>query len=92
MIGDSTVSPTSWGTPWRKREDRYSGFVSEVTRVLTGEKWVAAVSKIDRPPTPDDFSITLDGRRLNSKEKVLEFLAEIEAERAAGVSVFDDQR
>ena len=91
MIGDSTVSRTSWGTPWRKGEELYSGFVGEVTRVLTGEEWVAAVSKIDRPPTPDDVSITLDGRRLNSKEKVLEFLAEIEAERAAGVTVFDDQ-
>jgi hypothetical protein len=53
-------------------------------RVLTGEEWVAAASKIDRTPTPDDVSITLDGRRLDSKEKVLEFLAEIEAERSSG--------
>ncbi|MEO6120773.1 MAG: hypothetical protein ABIW46_04925 [Acidimicrobiales bacterium] len=36
------------------------------------------------PPTADDVSITTDGRRLDSKEAVLEFLAELEAERVAG--------
>lgn len=41
------------------------------------------------PSTPDDVSITMDGRRLDTKEKVLAFLAEIEAERAAGVTVED---
>lgn len=35
------------------------------------------------PPTDDDVSITTDGRRLDSKEAVLEFLAELEAEREA---------
>ncbi len=29
------------------------------------------------PPTPDDVSITKDGCRLDTKEKVLEFLAEM---------------
>ncbi|MGH9123683.1 MAG: hypothetical protein ACRDZ8_03015 [Acidimicrobiales bacterium] len=43
------------------------------------------------PPTPDDVSITADGRRLDTKDKVLAFLAEIEAERAAGVTVEDLQ-
>ena len=43
------------------------------------------------PPTPDDVSITLDGRRLDSKEAVLQWLAEVEADRAAGRHVqFDD--
>jgi hypothetical protein len=65
--------------------------VGETKRVLTAEEWIAATSKIDRPSTPDDVAITLDGGRLDSKEKVLELLAEIEAERAAGVTVFDDQ-
>ena len=41
------------------------------------------------PPTADDVSITMDGRRLDTKDKVLAFLAEIEAERAAGVTVED---
>jgi hypothetical protein len=35
------------------------------------------------PPTDDDVSITTDGRRLDSKEAALEFLAELEAEREA---------
>lgn len=33
----------------------------------------------------------MDGRRLDTKEKALAFLAEIEAERAAGVTVEDLQ-
>ena len=35
-------------------------------------------------PTDDDVSITNDGRRLDSEEAVLEFLAEVETERQAG--------
>jgi hypothetical protein len=34
------------------------------------------------PPTGDDVTIFWDGRRLDSKEKVLEWLAEVEAARA----------
>ncbi len=40
------------------------------------------------PPTDDDVSITNDGRRLDTKAKVLAFLAELEAremERAGPV-------
>ncbi len=33
-------------------------------------------------PTADDVSITYDGRRLDSKEALLEFLAELEVEQA----------
>lgn len=32
-----------------------------------------------RPPTDDDVSITSDGRRLDTAEKVIEFFAEGEA-------------
>lgn len=35
------------------------------------------------PSTDDEVPITLDGRRLDTKQKVLEFLAELEARRAA---------
>lgn len=35
------------------------------------------------PPTADDVSITRDGRRLDSPDKVLAFLREINGERAA---------
>lgn len=41
------------------------------------------------PSTPDDVPVTRDGRRLDTKDKVLAFLAEIEADRAAGVSLND---
>ena len=36
-----------------------------------------------QPPTDDDVSITADGRRLDTPEKVVAFLEEINAERAA---------
>lgn len=35
------------------------------------------------PPTSDDVSITSDGRRLDTAEKVIEFFAELEAELSA---------
>lgn len=35
------------------------------------------------PPTPDDVSITTDGRRLDTKEKIVAWVNEINAERAA---------
>lgn len=42
------------------------------------------------PPTPDDVTVLFDGRRLDSKEKVLEWLAEIESDRTAGRSALAD--
>ena len=35
------------------------------------------------PPTDDEVSITTDGRRLDTAAKVIEFFAELEAEREA---------
>ncbi|MGH9082968.1 MAG: hypothetical protein ACRDY3_01405 [Acidimicrobiales bacterium] len=34
------------------------------------------------PPTEDDVTILWDGRRLDSREAVMEWLAEVEAKRA----------
>ncbi len=50
---------------------------------LSADEFVARV-RAGEPPTADDVSITLDGRRLDSKEAVLAWLAEVEADRAAG--------
>ena len=36
----------------------------------------------NEPPTDDEVSITADGRRLDTPEKVIAFLEEINAERA----------
>ena len=55
--------------------------------MLSGEEWVAAIKKNARPSTPDDVTVLRDGRRLDTKEKVLAWLGEIETERAAGVTV-----
>jgi hypothetical protein len=41
------------------------------------------------PPTTDDVTVLFDGRRLDTKEKVLAWLAEIEADRAAAQSALD---
>ena len=55
--------------------------------IMTGDEW--ATAEIDRLPTPDDVTITLDGRRIDSKEKAIAWLAEIEADRAAGKTAAD---
>ena len=58
---------------------------------LSADEFLARV-RAGAPSTPDDVSITLDGRRLDSKEAVLAWLAEVEADRAAGrlVKLDDD--
>ena len=57
--------------------------VAETAPVLTFEELAEAVRNAP-PPTADDVSITWDGRRLDSREKVLAFLAELEAARSSG--------
>jgi hypothetical protein len=52
-------------------------------RVLTREEFNEMLRDAP-PPTPDDVSITTDGRRLDSKEAVLKFFAELDAEVATG--------
>lgn len=54
--------------------------------VVSGAEWVESVRHAG-PSTPDDVSVTWDGRRLDTKDKILAFLAEIEADRTAGVSL-----
>ncbi len=49
--------------------------------VMTAEEWFAGMRHA-LPPTPDDVTILWDGRRLDSREAVMEWLAEVEAKRA----------
>ncbi|MHB1931306.1 MAG: hypothetical protein ACYDEN_10260 [Acidimicrobiales bacterium] len=49
--------------------------------VLTAEEWFELMRHA-APPTEDDVSILWDGTRLDSKEKVLKWLEEVEAARA----------
>jgi hypothetical protein len=56
--------------------------------VLTFEELADAV-KHAPPPTDDDVSITWDGRAIDTKEKLLAWLEEIEVHRAAGVTIDD---
>ncbi len=58
-----------------------------VRPILTGDEWAAA--DVGGSPTTDDVTITLDGRRIDSREKALAWLAEIEADRAAGKTAAD---
>ncbi len=61
------------------------------TLPLSGDQFVARV-RAAPSSTSDDVSITREGRRLNSKAAVLAWLAEVEADRAAGRYVeFDDE-
>lgn len=45
---------------------------------------IRAMSRDLPPATPDDVSVTADGVRLDSKEKVRAFVAELEHERQVG--------
>jgi hypothetical protein len=65
----------------------YPGLRTAARPIMTGGEWAAA--DIGRPPTPDDVTITLDGRRIDSKQKGIAWLAEIEADRAAGKTPAD---
>lgn len=47
---------------------------------------IADVNELFRhaaPPTSDDVSLTLDGRRLDSVDEVLRFIKELEAQRVS---------
>jgi hypothetical protein len=52
-----------------------------VQPVMTAEEWFEGMRNAP-PPTPDDVTILWDGRRLDSREAVMEWLAEVEAKRA----------
>lgn len=67
-----------------KRGHWYREAVDDVAPVLTFQELADAVRK-SPPPTADDVSITWDGRRLDSKAKVLSFLAELEVARENGL-------
>lgn len=44
------------------------------------------------PPTDDEVSLTWDGRKLDTAEKVRAFIAEVEAMKAEEATLSDDER
>jgi hypothetical protein len=57
--------------------------------VMTVEELAEALRHAP-PPTDDDVTILWDGRRLDSKEAVMEWLAEVDAKRAQKVAAAAD--
>lgn len=57
--------------------------------VMTAEEWFEGMRDA-ASPTLDDVTILWDGRRLDSREAVMEWLAEIEAKRAQEAAVSTD--
>lgn len=53
--------------------------------VATFEELAKAI-KHAPPPTPDDVSITWDGRAIDTKEKLFAWLKEVEANEKAGIT------
>jgi hypothetical protein len=49
---------------------------------MTADEWSEGMRQAP-PPTPDDVTVLWDGRRLDSREAVMAWLAEVEAKRAA---------
>jgi hypothetical protein len=58
----------------------YSGAV-DAQPVMTAEELIERVRHA-APPTSDDVTILWDGRRLDSRESVMEWLAEVQVKRA----------
>jgi hypothetical protein len=56
-----------------------------MSKVKSHYEWdeVEALLAGGDPPTPDDVSITSDGRRLDSAAAVIAFFDELQAERAS---------
>ncbi|MFV0309069.1 MAG: hypothetical protein ACK5OX_15145 [Desertimonas sp.] len=54
--------------------------MADVLHEWTREEWNRAVAA-GSPPTADDVSITKDGRRLDTVQKIFAWVAEINAER-----------
>ena len=63
-----------------RRGARYPGSMA-AQPVMTAEELVERVRHAP-PPTEDDVTILWDGRRLDSREAALEWLAEVAAKRA----------
>ena len=57
--------------------------------VMTAEEWFEGMRHA-APPTPDDVTILWDGRRLDSREVVMEWLAEIEVKCVQEAAVSTD--
>jgi len=53
-----------------------------VQPVMTAEELAEALRHAP-PPTPDDVTVLRDGRRIDSRESAMAWLAELAAERAA---------
>jgi hypothetical protein len=66
--------------PGLRPERRYPGYMT-AKPVMSAEELFERVRHAP-PPTGDDVSILWDGRRLDSRQAVLEWLAEVEAKRA----------
>jgi len=59
---------------------RYA-WVMALPRAKTAEEVIERMRHA-APPTPDDVTILWDGRRLDSREAAMEWLAEVDAKRA----------
>jgi hypothetical protein len=59
--------------------------------VMTAEEWFEGMRRAG-PPTPDDVTTLWDGRRLDSREAVMEWLAEVEEKRVEEAAATDDAR
>lgn len=58
---------------------------------MTAEEWFERMRNA-APPSDDDVIVLWDGRRLDSREKVLEWLAEVEAKRAEDAASGADEK
>jgi hypothetical protein len=60
-------------------EEYSEGMVTQP--VMSAEEWFGGMRNA-RPPTSDDVTVLWDGRRLDSRDAVMEWLAEVDAKRS----------
>jgi hypothetical protein len=82
-------------SPNHSRSGGYAGLVSPphrlqsmVSRADVVHSWRSAAELVGiEPPSDDDVPVTIDGRRLDTPEKVVAYLEEINAKRATAKRV-----
>jgi hypothetical protein len=90
-IDSGELPLTEMHQAWRNRLERFTHLYNvnmPLNQAQTIGEWADRM-RLAGPASEDDVTILLDGRRLDSEEKVLAWLHELEVERSSEVAVGD---
>jgi hypothetical protein len=75
------ISPMTWRVAPSRAQGKLRMWLR--SSVMTAKEWFEGMRQA-RPPTLDNVTVLWDGRRLDSREAVMEWLAEVGAEACRG--------